>query len=66
MFTVAETRLFSRIVGTYLTEEEYGALQVRLVANPDQGAVVPGTGGVRKAETISPQVLRKIREQIDG
>ena len=103
MFTFIETKLFSRIVDSYLTEDEYGVLQMRLSADPGQGRVVPGTGGVRKlrwvqpgrgkrggvrviyyvkradrviwmltlyakneTETIAPNVLRKIKEEIDG
>jgi hypothetical protein len=32
----------------YLTDEEYSALQHTLIARPDAGAVIPGSGGVRK------------------
>lgn len=97
-----ETRLFSRLVGNYLDEDEYARLQAMLAADPDAGAVVPGSGGVRKlrwgqpgrgkrggirviyylrrangeiwmltvyakneADDIAPQVLRRIRDEID-
>ena len=54
MFTFIETRLFSRIVGGYLSDEEYGAMQSRLAANAELGSVVPGTGGVRKLRWSQP------------
>ncbi|PKO22287.1 MAG: transcriptional regulator [Chloroflexi bacterium HGW-Chloroflexi-1] len=46
--TFVETSLFTRIVYDYLTEDEYAELQGFLAAYPDAGAVVPGSGGVRK------------------
>jgi mRNA-degrading endonuclease RelE of RelBE toxin-antitoxin system len=54
MLTFIETRLFTRIVGNYLSDDEYADLQVRLVADPEQGPVVPGTGGVRKLRWGQP------------
>lgn len=48
MFTFVETRLFSRLVYNYLSEEEYSSLQRHLATWPDSGDVVPGAGGVRK------------------
>jgi hypothetical protein len=35
-------------VQEYLTDDEYSELQMFLLANPDAGAVIPGSGGVRK------------------
>jgi hypothetical protein len=43
-----ETALFTRIVGDYLDDDEYRALQKALVANPEAGTVIRGSGGVRK------------------
>jgi hypothetical protein len=43
-----ETPLFTRLIGKYLSDREYGELQAALAHNPDLGAVIPGTGGVRK------------------
>ncbi len=43
-----ETSLFTKLVYTYLTEEEYLGLQGFLVRHPETGKVVPGSGGVRK------------------
>lgn len=54
MLTFIETRLFTRIVGNYLSDDEYADLQVRLAADPEQGPVVPGTGGVRKLRWGQP------------
>ena len=48
MFIFVETPLFTRLVGEYLDDDEYRALQKALVANPEAGAVIPGSGGVRK------------------
>lgn len=48
MLTFVETRLFSRIVGEYLPDDEQARLQAALVADPERGDVVPGSGGVRK------------------
>jgi hypothetical protein len=43
-----ETSLFTRLIYDYLSEEEYLGLQVYLLRYPDRGAIIPGSGGVRK------------------
>ena len=43
-----ETPIFTADVRLLLSDDEYGALQERLVANPDAGDVIAGTGGLRK------------------
>lgn len=48
MFSFIETRLFSQLVGEYLSDDEYASLQKTLVANPQAGTLIPGSGGVRK------------------
>jgi len=48
MFTFVETQRFTRLVKEYLSDDEYAATQNQLIANPDAGSVVPGSGGVRK------------------
>ncbi len=48
MVTFIETRLFSKLVGRYLSDEDYAGLQESLARHPESGAVVPGSGGVRK------------------
>jgi hypothetical protein len=103
VLTFIETKLFSRLVGEYLSDDEYAALQWTLASDPVAGDLVKGTGGVRKvrwgvagrgkrggvrviyyarthlgevwmltiyaknvAESIPANVLRQIREEIDG
>lgn len=48
MFSFIETKLFTRLVQDYLTDEEYQGLQALLIEQPEAGTVVPGSGGVRK------------------
>lgn len=48
MFTFIETPLFTRLVGEYLSDDEHRELQMVLAQNPEAGAVIPGSGGVRK------------------
>ena len=48
MFSFIETRLFSQLVGEYLSDDEYASLQKTLIANPQAGTLIPGSGGVRK------------------
>lgn len=43
-----EASLFSKLRGRYLEDEDYRALQNHLMAQPDAGAVIRGSGGVRK------------------
>jgi mRNA-degrading endonuclease RelE of RelBE toxin-antitoxin system len=48
MFSFIETRLFTKLVVDYLSDEEYAALQLVLIRDPEAGPVIPGSGGVRK------------------
>ena len=48
MFSFIETRLFSRLVQAYLSDEDYCKLQGELIKNPEAGSVVGGSGGIRK------------------
>lgn len=48
MISFVETKLFTRLVQEYLSDDEYSSLQQALLANPEAGAVIPGSGGVRK------------------
>jgi hypothetical protein len=103
LLTFVETRLFTKLVQEYLSDDEYAGLQQALVVNPEAGDIIPGSGGVRKlrwgvegrgkrgglrviyylrsrqgqiwmltlyaknvSEVIPAQVLRKIKEEIDG
>lgn len=100
--TFVETKLFTRLVHEYLSDDQYAALQQAIADEPEVGRVVRGTGGVRKmrwgvggrgkrggvrviyylrrhdevwlltlyakseAESIPENVLRQIKEEIDG
>jgi mRNA-degrading endonuclease RelE of RelBE toxin-antitoxin system len=54
MFSFIETRLFTKLVLDYLTDEDYSALQQALIDDPDVGPVIPGSGGVRKLRWAAP------------
>ncbi len=54
MFSFIETKLFSRLLGKYLTDDEYSILQVELMEIPERGALIPGSGGVRKLRWAQP------------
>jgi hypothetical protein len=54
MFSFIETKLFSRLLGEYLSDDDYALLQAALADTPDRGAVVPGSGGVRKLRWSQP------------
>lgn len=43
-----ETSLFTRIIHEIMSDDEYAALQVFLMARPDAGKLVRGSGGIRK------------------
>ena len=48
MFSFIETRLFTKLVQDYLSDDDYRQVQLELIQNPGLGSVVRGTGGVRK------------------
>ena len=54
MFSFIETRLFTKLVLDYLSDEDYAALQATLMQHPDSGPVIPGSGGVRKLRWAAP------------
>ena len=54
MFSFVESKLFTRLVGDYLTDDEYSQLQAALSEAPERGAIVPGSGGVRKLRWAQP------------
>jgi len=43
-----EAPAFSRYREDYLDDEEFSELQRALAANPEQGDLIPGAGGIRK------------------
>jgi mRNA-degrading endonuclease RelE of RelBE toxin-antitoxin system len=46
---IIETSIFTRQVQELLNDEEYRLLQSALLSRPDLGAIIPGSGGLRKA-----------------
>jgi len=54
MFSFIETRLFTKLVLDYLSDEDYLALQQALMVDPDAGPVIAGSGGVRKLRWAAP------------
>ncbi|MBF0328997.1 MAG: type II toxin-antitoxin system RelE/ParE family toxin [Nitrospirae bacterium] len=44
-----ETKIFTRLLPDYLSDEEYKDFQTYLAANPVDGNIMQGTGGLRKA-----------------
>jgi hypothetical protein len=48
MISFVETKLFTRLVQEYLSDDEYSELQQALLANPESGVVIPRSGGIRK------------------
>ena len=51
---IIETSVFTRRVLELLTDEDYGKLQAVLVNRPNIGAVIPGSGGLRKVRWALP------------
>jgi len=43
-----ETPLFTRRIRELISDNEYRILQLVLGLRPEQGVVIPGTGGIRK------------------
>jgi hypothetical protein len=54
MFSFIETRLFTKLVLEYLSDDSYAELQGTLIRDPDAGQVIPGSGGVRKLRWAAP------------
>ena len=45
---IIETPIFTKILLSTLSEEEYRLFQATLLERPDAGKVIPGGGGLRK------------------
>lgn len=43
-----ETPVFTKDVRDCLSDEEYRGLQLALLLRPEQGRIIPGSGGLRK------------------
>jgi hypothetical protein len=53
MISFVETKLFTRLVQEFLSDDEYSRLQQALLIDPEAGAVIPGSGGVRTCESYA-------------
>ncbi len=45
---IVETSIFTRQVQALLSDDDYRQLQMALFLHPELGAVIPGSGGLRK------------------
>ena len=43
-----ETKIFTKKLDEYLTDDEYSDLQAYMIENPEAGDLIPATGGLRK------------------
>lgn len=43
-----ETPIFTAAIRSAMAEDEYRALQLALILRPEQGPLIPGSGGLRK------------------
>jgi hypothetical protein len=48
-----ETRLFSKLLPNYLSDDEYRELQAFLIGSPNAGDLIQGAGGLRKIRWVS-------------
>ena len=49
-----ETPVFTRALQGHLDDERYRQLQIALILRPEQGLVIPGSGGLRKVRWAAP------------
>lgn len=50
-----ELPAFARFRGDYLDDEGFRVMQAELMANPEQGDVIEGSGGLRKLRQPDPK-----------
>jgi hypothetical protein len=50
-----EAPAFTRLLPSYLSDDQYRGLQEALLSKPDAGAVMPQTGGFRKMRWPDPR-----------
>lgn len=50
-----EAPRFTQLLPDYLSDDDYGALQIHLAKNPEAGEVIQGTGGFRKVRWADPR-----------
>ena len=51
---IVETSVFTRQVQKLLSDDEYRQLQIELICRPEMGAIIPGSGGLRKVRWSMP------------
>ncbi len=51
---IIETSIFIRHIRQLLSDEQYRQVQQHLVARPDAGKIIPGSGGLRKLRWALP------------
>ncbi|GMQ92485.1 MAG: toxin RelE [Gammaproteobacteria bacterium] len=49
-----ETSVFTRRIAELMPDDRYRELQLALLLNPEAGAVIPGTAGLRKVRWALP------------
>ena len=49
-----ETPVFTAAIRRHLDDERYRQLQIALMLRPEQGAVIKGSGGLRKVRWATP------------
>ncbi len=54
MLTVVESPIFQRLWPLYWSEAERGEFAAHIAANPEDGVVIRGSGGVRKVRWSRP------------
>lgn len=59
---IKETSLFTKQVQKLLDRESYRLLQLRLVAEPDAGNLIRGTGGVPMDDELFNELVASVRE----
>ncbi len=50
-----EAPRFTQLLPDYLSDDDYGELQIHLAKNPEAGEVIQGTGGFRKVRWADPR-----------
>jgi hypothetical protein len=63
---VIETKLFTSLVGDYLSDAEYAALQQALADNPDAGEVIRGASRFNSSYELSPDGTRFLMIKLPG
>ena len=54
-----ETSLFTKLLPSYLGDDDYRGLQNNLLQHPESGDVVRGSGGVRKVVVLGLFIIEK-------